>query len=200
MQSYSLKHLKDQPLLDGLDDSFVRCYANAATRLAHVAEVDARQLYRQSGYPSMTAYCMGRFRVSKDSAYKLVRAAQLAYEYPVLFEAVADGRLQTRGIVLLGPRLTPKTPSLRGTGPSARRGSSSTASAWRCTGTRFSTTARSTVESARSGAHGRRGTSPVVSVTRRRCPRSTTPRWRRSGRSWRGSHAVVTTAAFTSRA
>ena len=64
MQSYSLKHLKDQPLLDGLDDSFVRCYANAAMRLAHVAEVDARQLYRQSGYPSMTAYCMNSARRS----------------------------------------------------------------------------------------------------------------------------------------
>src|SRR2546421_7003399 len=109
MKSYSLKHLKDQPLLDGLDNSFLQCYANAAMRLAHIAEVDARQLYRQAGYPSMSAYCMGRFRVSKESAYKLVRAAQLAYEHPVLFEAVADGRLHTRGIVLLGPRLSPKT-------------------------------------------------------------------------------------------
>ena len=97
-------------------------------------------------------------------------------------------------------RLPPTTPSPPGTRPSARRVSSSTASARRCTGTRSSTTARSTAESARSGAPGRRGTSPAGSAIRKRCPRSTTPRWRSSGPSSRGSRTAGTTAPSASRA
>ena len=113
--------------------------------------------------------------------------------------ARADPRRERTGRARHGlPRPTTQSPP--GIGSSARRATSSTASARPCTVTRSMTTARSTAESERSGARGRHCTSPAASATRRRCPRSTTPRWRANGPSWPRSHALVSIATSTSRA
>jgi len=107
MRAYSLKHLVDSVLLRNLAVVLVRrdC-ANTATLLAYIAEVDQRRLYLPAGYPSMYAYCLGELHLSEDEAYKRIRAARTAREYPVLFDEVAGGRLHLTAVLLLAPHLT----------------------------------------------------------------------------------------------
>ena len=79
-----------------------------AALLAHIAEVDARRLYLPAAYPSMFAYCLHELRLSEDSAYKRIQAARTAREFPVIFDALAEGRLHLSAVCLLAPYLKPE--------------------------------------------------------------------------------------------
>jgi hypothetical protein len=72
------------------------------------AEVDARRLYVPAGYPSMFEYCVAELRLSEDAAYKRIQAARAARRFPVLFTALAEGRLHLAGVCLLASHLTPE--------------------------------------------------------------------------------------------
>ena len=69
MQIYTLDHVTDDVLLRNLAELVGRDRIGTATLLAHIGEVDARQLYVGAGYPSMHAYCVEELRLSEDSAY-----------------------------------------------------------------------------------------------------------------------------------
>ncbi|HUQ03678.1 MAG TPA: hypothetical protein VM261_14370 [Kofleriaceae bacterium] len=77
-----------------------------ASLLAHLAEVDARQVYRPAAYSTMHEYCVRALHMSEDSAYKRVRAARAARLFPQIFDAIADGRLHVSGVAVLAPHLT----------------------------------------------------------------------------------------------
>src|SRR6476620_11840928 len=106
MRAYSLSHLSDPELIRGLSTAVAQDHVTTATLLAYIAEVDDRRLYVPAGYPSMYAYCVGELHMSEDAAYKRIRAARTAREFPAVFEAVADGRLSLSAVVLLTPCLT----------------------------------------------------------------------------------------------
>src|SRR5439155_19275182 len=63
-------------------------------------------LYLPATYPSMYAYCVGDLGRSEDAAYKRIQAARVARQFPVLFAALADGRLHLSAVGLLAPYLT----------------------------------------------------------------------------------------------
>ena len=107
MSTYSLSHLSDHVLLRDLTALVARDRTITAALLAHIAEVDARRLYLPAGYASMYLYCVHELRLSEDSVCKRIRAARTAREFPALFTALADGRLNLTGVVLLAPHLTP---------------------------------------------------------------------------------------------
>jgi len=109
MTTYSLSHLSDPAILQNLTTLVVRDRGNTASLLAHLAEVDARRLFAPAGYPSMFEYCVRELRMSEDSAYKRIRAARTAREFPVVLDAVRDGRLHLTAVVLLTPHLTRDT-------------------------------------------------------------------------------------------
>jgi hypothetical protein len=104
---YSLSHLTDQALLRDLSALVAQDRSTTAELLAHLAEVDARKLYLPAAYPSMFAWCLGELHLSEDSAGKRIRAARAGRQFPVIFTALAEGRLHLSGIVLLAPHLTP---------------------------------------------------------------------------------------------
>jgi 5-methylcytosine-specific restriction endonuclease McrA len=106
MQSYTLDHVTDEELLRELAALVARDRIGTAVLLAHIGEVDARQLYVGAGYPSMHSYCVDELHLSEDSAYKRIRAARAAREFPALFSAVSDGRLHLAAVCLLAPHLT----------------------------------------------------------------------------------------------
>src|SRR5438093_7100665 len=108
MRRYSLSHLPDPVLLRALASLLAQERPLTALLLAHLAEVDARKLYLPAGYPSMFAYCVHELHLSEDAAYKRIQAARAARRFPVLFEAVADGRLHLTAVGLLAPYLTPE--------------------------------------------------------------------------------------------
>src|SRR2546425_5902793 len=107
MHDYALTHLSDAVLLRDLMALVARDRTTTAALLAHIAEVDSRRLYAPAGYSSMHAYCVDELRLSEDAAYKRIRAARAARQFPVLFGAIADGRLHLAAVYLLAPHLTP---------------------------------------------------------------------------------------------
>jgi hypothetical protein len=80
-----------------------------AELLAHIAEVDARRLYLPAAYPSMFQYCVEELHLSEDTAAKRIQAARVARRFPILFDAIAQGRLHLSAVVLLAPHLTEGT-------------------------------------------------------------------------------------------
>src|SRR5262245_4935322 len=103
---HSLSHLPDQILLRDFATLVSQDRATTVELLAHLAEVDARQLYVPAGYSSMYAYCVDELHLSEDAAYKRIQAARVARRFPVLFTALAQGRLHLAAVCLLAPRLT----------------------------------------------------------------------------------------------
>src|SRR2546426_12231821 len=108
MDDYSLSHLSDHALELDLAAVVSRDRATTASLLAHIAEFDARRLYLPAAYPSMHAYCVHELHLSEDSAYKRITAARVARQFPVVFEALAEGRLHLAAIGLLSPYVRPE--------------------------------------------------------------------------------------------
>lgn len=107
MDSYALSHLSDAVLLRSLADLVDHDRRTTAVVLAHIAEVDARRLYLESGWASMHAYCVGELHLSDDAACRRIQAARAARQFPALFDAVADGRLHLTAVTLIAPYLAP---------------------------------------------------------------------------------------------
>jgi len=103
---YSLTHLTDAVLLRQLTSLVHHDRASTAMLLAHLAEVDMRRLYAPAGYPSMHAFCVERLGFSDDAAYRRIRAARAARQFPALFTAVSGGRLNLAVVSLIAPHLT----------------------------------------------------------------------------------------------
>jgi hypothetical protein len=106
MRDYSLSHLTDAVLLRDLTHLIRQDRSTTADVLVHIAEVDARRLYVPAGHASMHAYCVDELRLSEGAAYKRIRAARAAREFPELLQAVAEGRLHLAAVCLLAPYLT----------------------------------------------------------------------------------------------
>ena len=106
---YSRSHLTDQTLMNVLATHLAHDCGTTAELLADLAEIDARKLYVPAGYPSMYEYCVGKLHLSEDTAFKRIRVARAARQFPVIFVAVAEGRLNLNAVVLLAPYLTPQT-------------------------------------------------------------------------------------------
>jgi hypothetical protein len=106
MPAFALSHVSDTTLLANLDALVATDRDTTAALLAHIAEVDARDLYREAACSSMFAYCTRHLRMAAEVAYKRIRAARTARRFPQIFEAIADGRLHVTGVVVLTPHLT----------------------------------------------------------------------------------------------
>ena len=106
MNRYSLAHLTEGALLAGLKTHLARERDALALVLAHIAEVEARELYKPAGYPSMHLYCVRELHLSKDAANKRIRAARTARQFPAAFEKVEQGALRLTSLLILSSHLT----------------------------------------------------------------------------------------------
>jgi 5-methylcytosine-specific restriction endonuclease McrA len=108
MKRWSRTQFADREVVRMFTARIVHDNVTTADLLADLGELDARRLYLAEGYASMHAYCIGVHNMSEDVAYKRVRAAAAAREFPALFDAVAEGRLNLSGVLLLKPHLSPE--------------------------------------------------------------------------------------------
>jgi 5-methylcytosine-specific restriction endonuclease McrA len=106
MHENSLSHLSDSALTHGLRASLRHERASTNTVLTHLAEFDARQLYRAAGFPSMYVYCIEELHLAEGAALKRIRAARATSRFPQLFEILEDGRLHLSGLAVLANHLT----------------------------------------------------------------------------------------------
>jgi len=109
MDRYTRAQVADQTLLRSAETNAGRERTAMADLLADLAEIDARQLYLSAAYPSLFAYCVGELRLSEDAAAKRIQAARVARRFPVLFGALAEGRLHLTAVGLLAPYLSEPT-------------------------------------------------------------------------------------------
>jgi len=93
MHNYSLAHVSDSDLTRDIAALVTRDRVGTAVLLAHLAEFDARKLFRSAGYSSMFAYCVGALHFSEPGASKRIQAARAARQFPILYPALAEGRL-----------------------------------------------------------------------------------------------------------
>ncbi|HUQ08351.1 MAG TPA: HNH endonuclease signature motif containing protein [Kofleriaceae bacterium] len=105
MPTYTLTHVADEKLLADLAALVSADRQTTALLIAHIAEVDARELFKPAACSSMHAYCRRVLRLSADAAFTRIRAARAGREFPQIFDAIADGRLHLSGVVLLAPHL-----------------------------------------------------------------------------------------------
>lgn len=106
MHAYALDHIPDNTLLADLAALVATDRRTTAALLAHIAEVDARELFLPAACSSMHTYCVRVLRLAEDAAFKRIRAARIARRYPQIFDAIADGRLHLSGVALLAAQLT----------------------------------------------------------------------------------------------
>ncbi|MBI4060205.1 MAG: HNH endonuclease [Elusimicrobia bacterium] len=95
------------------DDELLRCLKNlvrqeredTAAVVAHLAEVDNRNLARERAYPSLFEYCVKELGYSEPSAFHRIRAARAVRKRPELLDLLRRGEVHLRSLVLLHPHL-----------------------------------------------------------------------------------------------
>jgi hypothetical protein len=108
MSRYTLTHLPDSTLLHDLRSLVAQDRQTTALLIAHLGEVDARRLYAPAGYPSMYEYCLHELRFSEQTAFKRIRVARTAREFPSIYGMLAHGHLHLSAVVMLAGYLTPE--------------------------------------------------------------------------------------------
>ncbi len=104
-QPAALRRLESDELLRQLARVHAQARVNLAEVLIHIIEVQRRKLWRAAGRSSMYKYCVQVLRMSESEAFRRVRAAFLGQRFPILLEALADGRLHLTAVVHLKPYL-----------------------------------------------------------------------------------------------
>src|SRR6185503_8661854 len=106
MNAESLSTVSDAELIERLGALVREERRLTAAVLLHIAEVEARGLHLAAACPSMFVYCTRVLGMSEAEAFKRIRAARVLRKYPVVAEAVAEGRLHLTAVVLLAAHLT----------------------------------------------------------------------------------------------
>ena len=107
MDPYATSHFSNRALRVELKASDGGECKATAVMLSRLGEFDERKLFLEDAYPSMHAYCVGELNYTTEKASKRIYAARSARRFPVLFDAVADGRLNLSGVVMLAKYLRP---------------------------------------------------------------------------------------------
>jgi hypothetical protein len=74
--------------------------------IAHLAELEDRQLHLRAGYSKLFPYCTEVLRLSEHEAYNRIEAARAARKFPRILEMLVEGALTLTTVRLLAPRLT----------------------------------------------------------------------------------------------
>src|SRR6187399_1827606 len=104
----TLAHVSDDELLANTRRLVGKSNHLFAALLVHLAEVEARGIHRTRRCASLYTYCIYELRFSEDAAARRSSAARLVKQFPLLFDAIANGELHLTGLLMLGPHLTPE--------------------------------------------------------------------------------------------
>ncbi|HET6334438.1 MAG TPA: HNH endonuclease [Polyangiales bacterium] len=100
------KQLSDEALISKLSRCVREDRELSARLLAHLGEVDARQLYRDQGFGSMFDYCVRSLHMSESETDLRIKASRIARQFPNALEMLARGELHMTALRLLAPVLT----------------------------------------------------------------------------------------------
>lgn len=97
--------LDDDDLLDRLRTLVRQEREDTAEVVAHLAEVERRDLACARGYSSLFEYCVKVLGYSESSAYHRIRAARAVKKKPHLLALLRAGELHLEALILLHPHL-----------------------------------------------------------------------------------------------
>jgi hypothetical protein len=104
----SLKGLPDAELVGRVKALVTRDRQVGAELIAHLAEMETRDIHLREGYGSLFAYCRDALGLSEWEAYNRIEAARAVRRFPVILGLLADGSLNLTAVKLLAPHLTPE--------------------------------------------------------------------------------------------
>jgi hypothetical protein len=102
----AVRQLTDDELVFRLKGLTARERLSTAELVAHIAELDTRDLHLRAGYGSLYVYCRDALLLSEHEAYNRIEAARAARRFPVVLEMLVEGSLNTTALRLLGRHLT----------------------------------------------------------------------------------------------
>jgi hypothetical protein len=102
----SLSLLSDAALVAGLKSFLARERSDTAGIVAHLAELDTRDVFLREGYTSLFVYCRDALGMSEGEAYNRIEVARAARRFPVVLDMLTDGRVHLTAVRLLAPHLT----------------------------------------------------------------------------------------------
>jgi 5-methylcytosine-specific restriction endonuclease McrA len=80
-------------------------HQTTADIVACLVEIEERRLHLALGYSSLSAFCVERFGFSEDVAFKRIRVARAAREFPEILELLREGAISLSGVATLAPHL-----------------------------------------------------------------------------------------------
>src|SRR5688572_24299985 len=86
MRTRELGEMGSAELVASLRELVRRGNALTAEVLAHLAEVEARELHLSAGCSSMFVYCTSVLGLAEGSAYRRITAARVARRFPMILE------------------------------------------------------------------------------------------------------------------
>jgi hypothetical protein len=104
----SLKRLSDAELVARTRDLAGRERGQVVLLVAHLAELDTRDVHLRAGHGSLFGYCRDALALSEQEAYNRVAVARAARRFPEVLEMLEAGALNLTTVRLLAPRLTPE--------------------------------------------------------------------------------------------
>jgi hypothetical protein len=102
----SLQRLSDRELVARLLTLAGRARHITVEIVAHLAEMDVRDIHLREGHSSLFAYCRSVLRLSEHEAYNRIEAARAARRFPVVLDLLAEGAVNLTTVRLLAPHLT----------------------------------------------------------------------------------------------
>jgi len=78
-----------------------------AQLVAHLAELDTRDVFLREGYASLFVYCRDALGLSEWEAYNRIEVARATRRFPVILDMLAEGSVNLTAVRLLAPHLTP---------------------------------------------------------------------------------------------
>jgi hypothetical protein len=104
----TLARLSDNDLAARLKSLAAREREAMAPMVAHLAEMDTRDIHLRDGYPRLYDYCRAVLHLSDWEAWNRIEAGRAARRFPMLLDMLEEGSINITGIKLLGPHLTPQ--------------------------------------------------------------------------------------------
>jgi hypothetical protein len=102
----SLRTLSDDQLVTRLKGLAARERRATALLVAHLAEMDTRDVYLRAGYSSLFAFCCDVLALSEHEALNRIEAARTARRFPLVLALLGSGEVTLTTVRLLGPHLT----------------------------------------------------------------------------------------------
>jgi hypothetical protein len=107
-ENVGLDRLPDAQLVARVKALIRRERGVTAEVIAHLAELDTRDVHLREGYTSLFVYCRDVLGLSEWEAYNRIEVARAARRFPVILEMLEEGAVHLTAVRRLAPTSRPR--------------------------------------------------------------------------------------------